>query len=202
MTAMAGSMPPSGLQPKELFGDEGCGPPSPQPLWGLTALHSLSLSKPPEASGNGAADDRATLLPCYPATPPEASGNGAADACGGGGGSMHPGGETGCASGGGGEEPPAMFALIHELFSADSLRDEDSRDGRDSRAPRAAASAEAETQQRARQAFMRKHGLERLVALAVDRAIKYNVSSPVEFVAHELLRATEPAQPTCNQSGQ
>ena len=50
-----------------------------------------------------------------------------------------------------------------------------------------------------RQAFIKRHQLDKLVATAVDRAMRHQVASPVEFVAHELLRAC--AQMQGSQAG-
>ena len=51
-----------------------------------------------------------------------------------------------------------------------------------------AEEAEAETAY-ARQQFIKTHQLDKLVATAVDRAMRHAVPNPVEYVAHELLRA-------------
>jgi len=43
----------------------------------------------------------------------------------------------------------------------------------------------------ARQAYIRLHSLDKLFTSAVDRAMRHKVASPIEFVAHELLRHCE-----------
>ena len=43
----------------------------------------------------------------------------------------------------------------------------------------------------ARAEYIKRFQLDRLFASAVDRAMRHNVSSPVEFIAHELLRTVE-----------
>ena len=69
-----------------------------------------------------------------------------------------------------------MLGQIDALFVGDTSREEEA-DAAD-----------------ARQAYIKKHQLDKLVASAVDRAMRHQVASPVEFVAHELLRACQRQQ--------
>jgi hypothetical protein len=43
----------------------------------------------------------------------------------------------------------------------------------------------------ARHEYIKRHQLDKAFVQAVDRAMKYKVSSPLEFVAHELMRTAE-----------
>ena len=45
----------------------------------------------------------------------------------------------------------------------------------------------------ARQAYIAAHSLDKIFANAVDRAMRHKVASPVEFIAHELLREVQAA---------
>ena len=47
------------------------------------------------------------------------------------------------------------------------------------------------TDELSRLAFVKGHGLDKLFAQAVDRAMRYKVSNPIEFVAHDMLRSAE-----------
>ena len=57
--------------------------------------------------------------------------------------------------------------------------------GGDASAPGAGASTDA------RQAYIAAHSLDKIFANAVDRAMRHKVASPVEFIAHELLREVQ-----------
>ena len=76
--------------------------------------------------------------------------------------------DDGCAS--------RMLGQIDALFIGDGHKEEET----------AAAYA--------RQEFIKAHRLDKLIATAVDRAMRHQVASPVEFVAHELLRACQRSQ--------
>ena len=42
-----------------------------------------------------------------------------------------------------------------------------------------------------RKAYIARHKLDKLFLSAVDRAMRHEVASPIEFIAHELLREVE-----------
>ena len=71
--------------------------------------------------------------------------------------------------------PAGMLAQLDALFS-----------------PCDGASTATDLALEARQAYIRKHSLDKLFASAVDRAMRHKVASPIEFIAHELLRCVEP----------
>jgi len=71
--------------------------------------------------------------------------------------------------------PAGMLAQLDALFS-----------------PCDGASSATDPALEARQAYIRKHSLDKLFASAVDRAMRHKVASPIEFIAHELLRCVEP----------
>ena len=78
-------------------------------------------------------------------------------------------------------EQDTMLAQISELFSGDEPPSGESA-AQGGKLPEGAA---------ARRAYIQQHGLDRAFLDAVDRAMRHAVASPVEFVAHELLRTVE-----------
>ena len=164
------------LQPKELFATASEGDHSPRSLWGSPALgNGFSLfggppsPAPSPASRLGTSDKFAAAFAPSAAEPPafaEARHDAArldADAA-----PFVPDEAE--------EQPAAMMAQLDALLAGSS----------------GAADADgADSAVEARQAYIRLHSLDKLFTSAVDRAMRHKVASPIEFVAHELLRHCE-----------
>ena len=164
-----------GLQPKELFGEptssqssDGSSSPQSQPLWGSSNLGGFSLFAPSPAAGSGVVSEGTNAPAADELLPSEERG----EVC-----------ALGLPSSP--DDPPSMLPQIDQLWKAAPVAD-----GRlDERAthPR----GDEDPAEAARNAFMKAHALDKLLAQAVDRAMRYKVSTPVEFIAHELLRSIE-----------
>ena len=177
------SSPGSTLQPKELFASPVEGEASPRNLWGSPALPNgfTLFGGPPAAAPMAAVDapkfaptpsaaeahgrSAAAFDPSAPmeATPPAYADDDDADGL-----------EDDAAA-----PPSMMMAQLDALFTAGAA---DADGGAD-------ASSDALVE--ARQAYIKAHSLDKLFTLAVDRAMKHKVASPVEFIAHELMRSAE-----------
>jgi len=85
------------------------------------------------------------------------------------------------------DHPPTILHQLNELFESACAVDDASAG-----APAASIAApgsppDSGIADSARRAFRRKFNLDRLFDEATDRAMRHNVASPVEFIAHELL---------------
>ena len=90
-----------------------------------------------------------------------------------------------------GDKPPAILAQLNELFGNCAVDAPTALTPAAAVAPPTSAMSGSDMAS-ARRAFMRRFELDRLFDEAVDRAIKHNVSSPVEFIAQEFLRMAPP----------
>jgi len=82
---------------------------------------------------------------------------------------------------------PAVAAAGPAVSHAQPLKQPQPAMERRLDAPAASTDGSAIT---ARESFIRQHDLDRIFQQAVDRAMLHNVPSPVQFIAHELLRTT------------
>ena len=175
----------STLQPKELFASEGEGG-SPRSLWSSPSLpNSFSLfgtafSNNGSGVSSPAASPQAVLVPGEKSSFPAGATalvdtNSFADSM------PNYDAEDSQSAADAETDEPLMLAQIDALFSGA---------GKDEEVTTAPAGL-GEPGPAARAAYVKRFQLDRIFAAAVDRAMRHQVASPVEFIAHELLRHGE-----------
>ena len=80
------------------------------------------------------------------------------------------------------EQPRMMMAQLDAMFGSDALFGAE---------PTADGLGAPSAHQKARSEYIALHSLDKIFADAVDRAMRHQVASPVQFIAHELLRSSE-----------